>query len=183
MIKKLVAMALIYSFLGLSIISFGGVAQAQAPAGIRLTTIQGFTFPLNFTQGTQAFAGNLIVRGFSTRVVNGTTQLIGNILVSGTLTNTATGAISLITRSISQPVTLLPTSTGTCDILNLVLGPLDLDLLGLVIHLDTIVVNIDAQSGPGNLLGNFLCGVTNLLNPGNLRGLGNTLNRIIGLLG
>jgi hypothetical protein len=183
MIKKLIAMALIYSFLGLSILSFGGVAQAQTPNGIRLTAIQGFTFPLSSTQGNQSFVGNLIIRGFSTRVVNGTTQLVANVLVAGTLTNTTTGAVSLVTRSISQVVSLLPASTATCEILNLVLGPLDLDLLGLVVHLDRIVLDIDAQSGPGNLLGNLLCGITNLLNPGNLRGLGNTLNRIIGLLG
>lgn len=52
---------------------------------------------------------------------------------------------------------------GACDILHLELGPLDLDLLGLQIHLDKIVLDIVAQPGPGNLLGNLLCAVAGLL--------------------
>ena len=38
-----------------------------------------------------------------------------------------------------------------CDILNLVLGPLDLDLLGLEVHLNRVILNIVAVSGAGNL--------------------------------
>lgn len=76
---------------------------------------------------------------------------------------------------------------ATCDILNLVLAPLDLDLLGLQVHLDRVVLNIVAQSGAGNLLGNLLCAVTGLLDgPGGLSGLlgrlTNLLDRILGVL-
>jgi hypothetical protein len=61
---------------------------------------------------------------------------------------------------------------GACPVLNLVLGPLDLDLLGLQVHLDRVVLNIIAQSGAGNLLGNLLCAVAGLLdNAGPLSGL------------
>lgn len=55
---------------------------------------------------------------------------------------------------------------ATCDILNLVLAPLDLNLLGLQVHLDRVVLNIVAVSGAGQLLGNLLCAVANLLNGG-----------------
>jgi hypothetical protein len=51
----------------------------------------------------------------------------------------------------------------SCGILNLVLGPLDLDLLGLQVHLDKVVLNIIAATGAGNLLGNLLCAVAGLL--------------------
>jgi hypothetical protein len=72
---------------------------------------------------------------------------------------------------------------GTCDILHLELGPIDLNLLGLVVHVDKIVVDIDAQSGPGNLLGNLLCAVANLLNAnGPVSTLANLLNQILALL-
>jgi hypothetical protein len=75
---------------------------------------------------------------------------------------------------------------ATCPILHLVLGPLDLDLLGLQVHLDRVVLNVDAQSGPGNLLGNLLCAVAGLLD-GGLNGLlgqlVGLLNRILGQLG
>ena len=74
---------------------------------------------------------------------------------------------------------------AACDILHLVLGPLDLDLLGLKVHLDRIVLNIDAEPGPGNLLGNLLCAVAGLLDgglDGQLGTLTRLLNRILGLL-
>ena len=47
--------------------------------------------------------------------------------------------------------------------LNLVLGPLDLNLLGLEVHLDKVVLDIIAVTGAGNLLGNLLCAVAGLL--------------------
>src|SRR5262249_22708000 len=51
-------------------------------------------------------------------------------------------------------------ASQTCEILNLVLGPLHLDLLGLVIDLNQVVLNITAEQGAGNLLGNLLGGIT-----------------------
>ena len=75
---------------------------------------------------------------------------------------------------------------ATCPILHLTLGPLDLDLLGLQVHLNRVVLNIDAQSGPGNLLGNLLCAVAGLLDPGPtgaiLDSIANILNAILGIL-
>ena len=47
---------------------------------------------------------------------------------------------------------LRPTAGATCDILNLVLGPLDLNLLGLEVHLKKVVLDMVARSGAGNLL-------------------------------
>lgn len=71
----------------------------------------------------------------------------------------------------STPVIVLA-QQAQCPILSLTLGPLHLNLLGLVIDLNQVVLNINAQPGPGNLLGNLLCAVVNLLNnnplPGNL---------------
>jgi hypothetical protein len=57
---------------------------------------------------------------------------------------------------------------GECDILNLSLGPVDLNLLGLEVVLDDcdggpVLVDITALSGPGKLLGNLLCGLSHLL--------------------
>jgi hypothetical protein len=55
-----------------------------------------------------------------------------------------------------------------CPILDLSLGPVDLDLLGLQVHLDDcndgpVTVSLSAESGPGNLVGNLLCGLVGLL--------------------
>jgi hypothetical protein len=63
----------------------------------------------------------------------------------------------------SQP---LPVPTpGACQVLNLVLGPINLNLLGLRVATNEVRLLIEAVPGAGNLLGNLLCAVTNLLNP------------------
>lgn len=75
---------------------------------------------------------------------------------------------------------------AACDILYLDLGPLHLDVLGLTIDLNEIVLDVNAVPGAGNLLGNLLCAVTGLLdNPGNgvLNSITNLLNRIFSILG
>lgn len=70
-----------------------------------------------------------------------------------------------------------------CPILHLELGPLDLDLLGLQVHLDRVVLDITAQPGPGNLLGNLLCAIAGLLDGVDLDGiLANLLQRLLDAL-
>jgi hypothetical protein len=51
----------------------------------------------------------------------------------------------------------------SCGILSLVLGPLHLDVLGLVVDLNRVVLDIVGQTGAGNLLGNLLCALTGIL--------------------
>lgn len=68
------------------------------------------------------------------------------------------------------------------------LGPLHLDLLGLVTDLNQVNLTITAEQGPGNLLGNLLCAVAGLLDGpdvggGILNGIAALLNRILGALG
>lgn len=103
--------------------------------------------------------------------VNGVLTATGNL--SGTLTNSLGQVVGTVTN---LPITLLATPTGTCQILHLVLGPLDLNLLGLMVHLNQVVLDITAQAGPGNLLGNLLCAVAHLLDNGG------PLTGIVGLL-
>lgn len=83
--------------------------------------------------------------------------------------------------------TAMAAQAASCTLLHLVLGPLDLNLLGLAVHLNRVVLDITANSGPGNLLGNLLCAVAHLLDNTsptltNLLQLSSLLNRIIGLL-
>jgi hypothetical protein len=44
------------------------------------------------------------------------------------------------------------------------LGPLNLNLLGLVVSLNEVVLDIGAQPGAGNVIGNLLANIVNLLN-------------------
>ncbi len=83
--------------------------------------------------------------------------------------------------------TAMAAQAASCTILHLVLGPLNLNLLGLAVHLNRVVLDITANSGSGNLLGNLLCAVAHLLDNTSpsltdLLQLSSLLNRIIGLL-
>ena len=127
---------------------------------------------------TLSFVGTGTVTNFS--VVNGVLTAAGTY--TGTLTNTVTGATALITGgTFSTPVS---GGTGSCQILDLTIGPIHLNLLGLMVDTNAIHLNITAQSGPGNLLGNLLCAVANLLNgntsPNALQQLANLLNQLLG---
>lgn len=114
----------------------------------------------------------------------------GQLLAVGTLTGTLTDALGNVIGTVTNLPVNLPINLGSggttasCEILDLVLGPLDLDLLGLVVTLDTVHLNITAEQGPGNLLGNLLCAVAGLLDGGlNLNGVAGLLNRILAILG
>lgn len=70
-----------------------------------------------------------------------------------------------------------------CDILELVLGPLHLDLLGLVVDLNQVILTITGTTGAGDLLGNLLCAITGLLDAGSLgQQVVNLLNQLVGML-
>lgn len=103
----------------------------------------------------------------------------GQLVANGTLNFALNGVQQIIQTSaaVTDP-------SGSCPILNLTIGPINLNLLGLVIQTNQIALAITAQSGPGNLLGNLLCDVANLLNgTGGLSGLATgLLNQVVTLL-
>jgi len=117
-----------------------------------------------------------LTRNHAANLLNSLTQVINSALAG--LTNGAT----------LQSINAAPTD-GSCAVLNLALGPLDLNLLGLEVHLyncaaptQPITVDITAVPG-GGLLGNLLC---SLAGNGGLTGLTGTLqnilNQLLGLL-
>ena len=109
--------------------------------------------------------------------------------LTGTLTPTALGTSQgvtggTVTEQVALPVDLAQ-SGATCTIVVLDLGPLDLNLLGLHIHLDEVHLVIEAHPGEANLLGNLLCAIAGLLDnsQGALASLAQLLNRLLGALG
>ena len=63
------------------------------------------------------------------------------------------------------PPAPIPPSPNACQILRLDVGPIFLDLLGLRVRTLPINALIEGVRGPGNLLGNLLCGITGILDP------------------
>lgn len=119
----------------------------------------------------------------------------GGLWVSGRVIGTATTAAGTryqdITQSFSQVHATLNEPSGatglgvaaTCQILDLDIGAIHLDLLGLVVDLAPIHLDITAVSGPGNLLGNLLCALVGLLDPnGFLTDLIGGLTQLLDLL-
>ena len=149
----------------------GTASAAQQPAETPLTQTVNVT-------GTKGFKGTLAIDRFAAR--NGKMVAIGTL--KGTMRkNGKTKRVKA--RTVTLPASVVgagdgsgakaaqvPPIPGACQILNLVLGPITLNLLGLVVRTNQINLRIDAVPGAGNLLGNLLCSITNLLNPGS--GLG-----------
>lgn len=114
---------------------------------------------------------------------NGTGGLNVTGLLNGVATFTAGPLAGQTANIVNQTFSTLLTASGACTILHLTLGPIDLNLLGLMVHTNQIVLDITAQAGSGNLLGNLLCAVAHLLDSnGAPLTLSNLLNRILGLL-
>jgi hypothetical protein len=143
---------------------------ARAPsAGGSLTTAI-----MQTIAGVGTFTGTLTVTSFS--VVNGVLNAVGTI--SGTLTDTAGNVVGTLTNAaITIP---LSSVTGTCTILTLHTGAINLSVLGLNVSLSPIDLVITATAAPGNLLGNLLCAVAHLLDSNaSLGALASLLNQIL----
>ncbi|MBI4899152.1 MAG: ABC transporter substrate-binding protein [Actinobacteria bacterium] len=156
-------------------ISEAAVAPAAAPS--TQATLSQTVIPIN-----QVIAGVGTLTGTftPTQFVNQNGQLGLQGIFQGSLT-TVSGTVIPITQTVTSLIGNL-TPSGSCKILTLDLGPLHLDLLGLVVDLSAVHLNITAQSGNGNLLGNLLCSVAGLLdNNGGVNGLANLLNQLLGL--
>jgi len=100
-------------------------------------------------------------------------------LLDGVLGQSMTVTNVLGTQVGSSSVTTQQADQNFCDILNLSLGPINLQLLGATVALDNCdngAVTVDVTADPnGGLLGGLLCGVADGLN-------GININRLIGRL-
>ena len=168
------------------------VALTVAPASPAAPTSPSVTLGGTVT-GTCSFVDATTGQTVNGTIVNGLFTVIGfsgsgrTLFVTGTLTGVCTATNSLgqtVTRAISETVTrAVVGGTGSCRILHLEIGPIHLDLLGLVVDTNRIVIDVTAQSGPGNLLGNLLCGIAHLLDAGApAQQVANLLNRLLAIL-
>jgi hypothetical protein len=169
--------------------AFALVFVSLTPAhAARRQCSEGLVIPVQATSLDQgSFLGQLEITRFA-READG---VVAVGVLTGTLTD-ETGAVTGIVRTIKLPVVFPGTSSAvttaaagevviqqTCDVLNLVLGPLHLNLLGLIIDLNEVHLDITADPA-GGLLGGLLCALAGLLGgAGPIPGL---LNQIVGLL-
>lgn len=139
------------------------------------------------TAGGDTFAGTFTLMKFAT---DGSGKLVAVGTVAGTVTDASGKVVGTGLQTVAIPAAVnaagaqaaaVPAQiTASCSILHLDLGPLTLNLLGLQVNLNRVVLDITAIPGAGNLLGNLLCSVANLLN--DPTGLAQLLNQILGIL-
>jgi hypothetical protein len=185
MARRLTSLVVIISLLGAWAVLPIRSAEAQPaePAEAQLTGIPVTGKAKGTIQG--AFNGLLALQKF--------VEEEGQLMAEGTLTIAKQGQV--VSLPVRLPVTQIQVQKGeegegittqqaTCDILNLELGPIDLNLLGLEIHTNRIRVDIIANPA-GGLLGQLLCGLAGLLDgpATNLEQIVDLLNQILDLLG
>lgn len=142
--------------------------------------------------GYDQATNQLLFSGTVTRTSDGVTEAFTN--VPGTLSNTELSFAPIRTpvlgtnfAMVSMLSSMMGGTTanvqGSCSILLLGLQPIHLDLLGLVLDLSAVTLDLHADPGAGNLLGNLLCAVTHLLDgPAALSAITSTLDRINAIL-
>jgi hypothetical protein len=187
---RLTALAVLLALAGAFVFApFSAVAAPKDKKPLKNVPVAGVL------AGGGTFNGEVSIKKF------GYDQATG-LWVSGILSGTATsadGTTKDINRAFSKVHATL-TSGGSagsasgvssfavaqqaaCGILDLDIGAIHLDLLGLVIDLAPIHLDITAVPGAGNLLGNLLCAVAGLLDPnGFLTDLINNLTQLLNLL-
>src|SRR5262245_13374126 len=146
---KLMILAMLVALL------FGGVVLPADVAFAQKADAAGVAIPIKFSSAAGSFAGTFTLTKFA--VQNG--HLVGIGTLTGKVKNALGQVVGTVNRALTLPVAAI---SGTCQILHLELGPLDLTLLGLHVHLNKVVLNITAQQG-GGLLGDLLCSIANLL--------------------
>ncbi|HEY2271467.1 MAG TPA: hypothetical protein VGH30_01730 [Jatrophihabitantaceae bacterium] len=185
--------------LGLAVFAVAGLSDANA-ATVRPSTAstqQAGTPIVGHAHGTAPNGASFAGRFTPDHFVRNPHHVVAVGSLTGTLTR-AGGRTQHVDKTAKLPVTksdflgkrgsssmasdAAAHRAGTCQILNLVLGPLNLNLLGLQVHLNRVHLNITAATGPGNLLGNLLCAVAGLLDGTGLGGLSGALGKLTDVL-
>ena len=180
-VRKL-GIVLAAAFAAALVVPVAGDAQTSAPAPIAASSLP--HIPVSgTTHNGKRFTGRYDVTQFVTRT--GKTYAIGTLTgkVGGRHISRSNVAIPASVQQSTIPG-VAKSAAVTCPVLHLVLGPLNLNLLGLNVSLNQVVLDVTAVPGAGNLLGNLLCSVSNLLNGTpvsgqQLSGLLNIVNQLL----
>jgi hypothetical protein len=124
----------------------------------------------------QSVIGSLLMNGTAT--VNGVTTDVTNVLGSGILATGGAAATAATTAAAAAPTA----AAVGCSILDLTIGAIHLNLLGLDVALAQIDLDIVAVPGAGNLLGNLLCAIVGLLDGPTGGAVGGALTTLLGTI-
>lgn len=176
-VSRLLVVTILAGTLGL-----GAATQAVAADSAKLTA------PLTGSGAKGAsFSGTFSISRFELQ--GGTLKAVG--MVRGVVSRSSGPVGGVVSGPVKLPVTSIKGGTlagasaavvgrqqAACDVLNLQLGGIDLNLLGLQVTLDPIALDIVGGDGP---LGSLICEIVELLD--NLVGIVGLLNDLLGLVG
>jgi len=162
---------------GLVVIALGACQDAQMPTEVDAGLTPDAATMLLGQQDDPFAAGRTIQNITATledgtefvgRIVDLTFEVVdGDLLATGRLIGSLNGdRINELFEGVNLgPILdLLDPGADACQILFLELGPIFLDVLGLVVEVpDPLIVEIRAEPGPGALLGNLLCALVGIL--------------------
>jgi hypothetical protein len=127
-----------------------------------------------------SFAGRIIEPKVTYVAATDTFKMSG--ILAGTVTK-ANGDTDTVRKEFTTNLRLsqggVSKQVRSCEILDLDIGRIKLDLLGLVVNIAPIHINVTAVPGAGNLLGNLLCAVAGLLDDLNGPDLADFLNGLL----
>jgi hypothetical protein len=179
MLRKIVSYTVVLTILAL-VLPLSAAAQSSGGSGVTVSVT-------GKAQNGPRVTGTFTIQKFvATGDPAHPVGALGNLVLK-----TADGRLGVTQATIPVSFGTAPAASGVtiqqlaCEILDLTLGPLDLSLLGLEIHLDTVHLTIEANPA-GGLLGQLLCAIANLLGLGDILGvlddLLGLLNQLLGLL-
>ena len=143
--------------------------------------------PVNGTFKGGDFAGTASINRFEQRG----NDIVAIGFVSGTLTRGSKAVGTVVAGEVAWPVTVRSggalgvnartaavTAQATCPVVNIALGPVDVNLLGADVSLSAVTLAIVGQQGTP--LGDLVCALSSLL--GNVAAVVNLLNSLLGLV-
>ncbi len=159
----------------------GGAGSAAAQTGGTTTDLTKRIAVTGTAKNGKKFTGTYTIDRFVSR--SGEVFSVGTLKGKLKNRNVTRENVRMPVSGFGQAGAAAQSSQLVCRILTLTLGPLDLNLLGLRIQLNQVNLRITAIPG-GGLLGDLLCGISNLLNPAGLLGtdLAAVLNSLLALV-
>ena len=159
-------MTILAAVAALTLLLVGGAGPAAAQSsGTPLTRVVKMT---GTAKNGKKFTGTYTIQRFTSKG--------GKVFAVGTVKGKLKGR-SVKRRNVRVPATLARHQTagaaqlppnptaGACQVLDLELNPIDLNLLGVHVATSRVETLIEAVPGSNALLGNLLCGITGILDP------------------
>jgi len=151
--KPRIAAALLSAALMLAAVGAAAQNSDRGPSNRRPRMNGTFTDAAN---GLGVFSGTMRLLRFD--VQNGAIVAIGTL--KGALADSKGNPLGRVDQEVVLPVNGV---TSTCDVLRFELGPADVEILGVQVHLRKDVLGIEPRDGPSQTLGDLLCSSANLL--------------------